>query len=250
MCASFCSSNVVHQRLEVPRAADLPHVLGREVGVEARAVPVDLGPERLGMEVDVDAVALAEPQEQVARDPQLVGGPPRALAEDLELPLALRHLGVDPHVLDAGLEAEVEMLVDDRAGERRRRSGTRRRCSTRPAGAGSRRPPGSRAAPRPCRGSTPARSRTTCPGSSGIVARLFDGCGVPSGSMTSHITRAPFSRAGSGKSATGCSMQSESLPSAWRVELPSKPQIGSSSRVGNSSNSTTFVFPRMFGTGS
>ena len=32
------------------------------------------------------------------------------------------------------------------------------------------------------RGSTPARSRTTCPGSSGIVARLLLGCGVPSGS--------------------------------------------------------------------
>ncbi len=31
------------------------------------------------------------------------------------------------------------------------------------------------------------------------VARLLDGCGVmPSGIMTSHITRAPFLRAGSG----------------------------------------------------
>ena len=87
-------------------------------------------------------------------------------------------------------------------------------------------------------------------GSSGIAARLLLGCGVPSGSSTSHITRAPFFRAGSGKSATGLRTQSELLPSACRVELPSKPQSGSSSRVGNRSNSTIFVLPRRFGTGS
>jgi len=57
-------------------------------------------------------------------------------------------------------------------------------------------------------------------------------------------------RAGSGKAATGCSRQSELLPSAWRVELPSNPQIGSSSTVGVSAYSTTFVFERRFGTGS
>ena len=70
------------------------------------------------MPVDVDAVALAEAQEQVAGDPHLVGGALRALAEDLELPLALRHLGVDALVVDPGVEAEVEVLLDDLARER------------------------------------------------------------------------------------------------------------------------------------
>ena len=40
------------------------------------------------------------------------------------------------------------------------------------------------------------------------------------------MTSRPFARAGSGNSATGCSRQSELEPSACRVELPSKFQIG------------------------
>ncbi len=64
------------------------------------------------------------------------------------------------------------------------------------------------------------------------------------------MTSAPFVRVASGNTATGFSMQSESLPSACSVELPSKPHSGSSSRVGKSSNSTTFVLPRRLGTGS
>ena len=67
------------------------------------------------MEVDVDAVALAQAQEQVAGDPDLVGGAPRALAEDLELPLALRHLCVDALEVDPRGEAEVDVRVDDLA---------------------------------------------------------------------------------------------------------------------------------------
>ena len=114
MC-SACAVERGHQRLEVVLAADLAHVLRREVRVHARAVPVDLHAERLAVPVDVDAVALAEPQEQVAGDPHLVGGALGALAEDLELPLALGHLGVDALVVDPGLEAEVEVRVDDLA---------------------------------------------------------------------------------------------------------------------------------------
>ena len=41
----------------------------------------------------------------------------RALAEDLEFPLALGHFGVDAFVVDAGVEAEVEVLFDDGAGD-------------------------------------------------------------------------------------------------------------------------------------
>src|SRR6267143_5004893 len=88
------------------------------------------------------------------------------------------------------------------------------------------------------------------PSSSRMVARLLVACGVtPSGIMTSHITRTPLVRAPSGKTATGLSTQSELLPSACMVELPSKPHSGSCSSVGNESNSLICVLPRRFGIG-
>ena len=98
-----------HKRLEVFLAAHLAHVLGREITVHARAVPV--AQDRLAMQLDVDAVALAEAHQEVAGHPHLIGGLFRALAEDLEFPLALGHLGIDAFVIDPGVEAEVEVLV-------------------------------------------------------------------------------------------------------------------------------------------
>src|SRR5580698_9245230 len=44
-------------------------------------------------------------------------------------------------------------------------------------------------------------------------------------------------------------MQSELLPSACMVELPSNPQLGISARVGGCSNCLMRVFPRRLGTG-
>ncbi len=55
------------------------------------------------------------PHQEVARDPDLVGGVPGTLAEDLELPLALGHFGVDAFMVDARVETEVEMGVDQLA---------------------------------------------------------------------------------------------------------------------------------------
>ncbi len=83
-----------------------------------------------------------------------------------------------------------------------------------------------------------------------MVARPLEGCGVsPSGIMTSHMTRAAFLRVLSGNTETGFSTQSELRPSAWRVELPSKPHSGSWSSAGKASNSLICVLPRRFGTG-
>ena len=76
-----------------------------------------VSPSGLQWILDVDAVLLGQPLHQVAGHPHFVGGRLGALAEDLEFPLALRHFGVDAFVVDAGGEAEVEMLLDDLAGD-------------------------------------------------------------------------------------------------------------------------------------
>ena len=67
------------------------------------------------MVLDVDAVLFREALHEVARHPHLVGGLLGPLAEDLELPLALGHLCVDALVVDAGVQAQVEVFVDDLA---------------------------------------------------------------------------------------------------------------------------------------
>ena len=89
-----------HERLKVSLSADFAHVLGREVGVHAGAVPVHIEPERFAVPHDVHTIGLAEAEEDVARHPDFIGGFLGALAEDLEFPLALRHLGVDALEID------------------------------------------------------------------------------------------------------------------------------------------------------
>ena len=69
------------------------------------------------MEFDVDAVLFGEAQHQISGHPHLVGGGAGALAEDLEFPLALRDFGVDAFVVDAGGEAQIEMLFHHLAGD-------------------------------------------------------------------------------------------------------------------------------------
>ena len=69
------------------------------------------------MPIDGDAVTLADPLEEVAGDPDLVTSAARALGEDLEFPLAHHHLGVDALDVKAGVEADLQVLVDDVAAD-------------------------------------------------------------------------------------------------------------------------------------
>src|ERR1700726_4894242 len=67
--------------------------------------------------------------------------------------------------------------------------------------------------------------------------------------MTSLRTIYAFLGLASGYRATGFSTQSELLPSACMVELPSKPQLGRSARAGGCSNALSRLLPRRSGTG-
>src|ERR1700676_823792 len=67
--------------------------------------------------------------------------------------------------------------------------------------------------------------------------------------MTSLRTIYASLRLPSGYRATGLSTQSELLPSACMVELPSNPHLGISARVGGCSNSLSRLLPRRPGTG-
>ena len=106
-----------HEGFEVFLTADLAEVFGGEVAVHPGTVPVDIFAEGFAVEVHVYAVFFAETDEQVARDPDLVCAGSGTFPEDLELPLAFGHFGIDAFVVDAGVEAEVEVLFDDFAGD-------------------------------------------------------------------------------------------------------------------------------------
>lgn len=81
------------------------------------------------------------------------------------------------------------------------------------------------------------------------AARVLDSCGVMSMLRTSQSTRMSSPpRIGSGQEKTGWSTRSEECPSAWFVEDPSKPQIGSSAPLASSAK--IFVFERSLAVGS
>ena len=69
------------------------------------------------MVFDVNAVALADACENVASHPNLVSRRSRAFAKDLKFPLTFRDLGIDPLVVDASVETDVEVLLDDLASD-------------------------------------------------------------------------------------------------------------------------------------
>src|SRR3984957_365263 len=82
-----------------------------------------------------------------------------------------------------------------------------------------------------------------------MVARALVECALRSGCRTSLRTMYASLRLASGYRATGFNTQSELFPSACIVELPSKPQLGRSAKVGAWSNTLIAVLPRSSGTG-
>ncbi len=70
------------------------------------------------MPVDRHAVLLGNTLQQVTGDPNLVAGFLGTLGEDLEFPLAHHHFGVDAFDVQAGFQAQFQMLFDDFAANR------------------------------------------------------------------------------------------------------------------------------------
>lgn len=230
------------------RVVALAHRLGGEVGVRARAVPVAL--DRLGVEGRGDAEVLGGAVEQPAGDPQVVGDLQRGDRADLELPLAGHDLGVDAGDRETGLEAVLQVGLDDLAAEDLVGADT---AVVAALGAGK--PPSGKPS-----GRAPSKKVYSCSmpkigscaayfsDTSTSAARVLDSCGVMSISRTSHMTRMSSPpRIGSGKLATGLSTRSEECPSAWFVDDPSKPQIGSSAPLASSAR--IFVLERSLAVG-
>src|SRR5690606_30764080 len=89
----------------------LAHELGREVGVAPGTVPV--ARHGLGIDGGGDVEVLGDAVQQPSGDPHVVADLDDAGGADLELPLTHHHLGVDAGDLQAGLEAGVEVGLDD-----------------------------------------------------------------------------------------------------------------------------------------
>ncbi len=109
--ADVVPGELVDGLLDGGEAAGLPHGLGGEVGVGARAVPVAL--HRLRVHGDDDAEVLGAPVEQEPAEPQLVAHRDPLAGSDLELPLGGHHLGIRPGDGHAGVEAGPIVSLDD-----------------------------------------------------------------------------------------------------------------------------------------
>ena len=100
-----------HELVEVFLTAFFTKFFSREVGMHAGTVPVAF--EWLAVVIHVDSILFAETFKKEAGNPNLVGGALGSFSENLKFPLAHSHFSVDAFVVDAGVEAEVEVLVDD-----------------------------------------------------------------------------------------------------------------------------------------
>lgn len=111
----FVLFELVHELEEVFLAAGLAHVISREVAVHSGTVPVTN--EGLTVPLDIDTVFFTEAKEDVTGNPDLVGSVLGTFTEDLEFPLAFGDLGIDTFVVDACVEADVEVLLNDVTGD-------------------------------------------------------------------------------------------------------------------------------------
>ena len=106
-----------HQFLEVCLAANIAHVRRGEIGVHAGTVPVQrlLEGRQNGLTTpfNIDAVSLRQAREDITGHPHLVSGALGAFAKNLEFPLTLRHFGIDAFEINAGIETDIDVLLDD-----------------------------------------------------------------------------------------------------------------------------------------
>ena len=106
---------LVHELEKVLLAACFAHVVGREVTVHARTIPV--ARVWLTVVIYIYPIFFAQALQNVASNPDLVASIVGTFTKDLKLPLALRDFAVDAFVVNARIEAKVEVLFDDGASD-------------------------------------------------------------------------------------------------------------------------------------
>jgi hypothetical protein len=69
------------------------------------------------MVFDVDSILFADTLKDVTSNPNLVAGSSGALSKDLEFPLSLCYLGINPFMIDTGVKADIEMFLNNGTGK-------------------------------------------------------------------------------------------------------------------------------------
>ena len=93
------------------------HHFVREVGVHARAVPIQLA-EGLGVPVNREAILFTYALEEVPGNPGFISRALCALGKYLKFPLSSRNFGVNPFDIDARRQAQIKVLFYALATER------------------------------------------------------------------------------------------------------------------------------------
>ena len=94
-----------------------PHHFVREVGVHARAVPIQLA-EGLGVPVNREAILFTYALEEVPGNPGFISRALCALGKYLKFPLSSRNFGVNPFYINARRQAQIKVLFYALATER------------------------------------------------------------------------------------------------------------------------------------
>src|ERR1700687_1593843 len=105
----------LHEGLEIFLATYFADVFSREVAVHAGSIPVTL--DGFAMQNYIHCVFLTETHHQIASGPGVIRGFGGAFGEDLEFPLPFCDFRVDAFMIDARGMTELQMFVDDLAGQ-------------------------------------------------------------------------------------------------------------------------------------